>query len=189
MFTGIVREVGRVVERGGDRLVIVAEELAFLPGDSVAVNGVCLTVVEAREGYVRFDISRETWERTALGDLRPGDYVNLEPALRLGESLGGHLVLGHVDTVGKIAAIVPRGEERVIRIYHPPQYSPLVVEKGSVAVDGISLTPFGVGEGYFQVAIVPFTWGNTNLKRRRVGDRVNLEFDIIGKYLRGWRGG
>ena len=187
MFTGIVREVGEVIARGGDRLVVAVGALALSPGDSVAVNGVCLTATDIDGRFVRFDISRETWERTALADLRPGDPVNLEPALRLGESLGGHLVLGHVDAVGRIAAIVPRGRDKVVRISFPPRYSPLVVDKGSVAVDGVSLTPFDVGEGVLHVAIVPFTWKNTNMKRRRVGDRVNLEFDIIGKYLRGWR--
>lgn len=188
MFTGIVREVGRVLERGGGYLVIAAS-LPVSPGDSVAVNGACLTAVEASGGRIRFDISHETWERTALGDLRPGDPVNLEPSLRLGESLGGHLVLGHVDTVGRVASISQRGSERILRIEYPREYSPLVVEKGSVAVDGISLTPFNVGEGYFHVAIVPFTFENTNLKRRRPGDRVNLEFDIIAKYIVGWRRG
>lgn len=189
MFTGIVRETGTVVESGGGRLVIAAGALGLSPGESVAVNGACLTVAGVRGRYVRFDISRETWERTALRDLRPGDPVNLEPALRLGDALGGHLVLGHVDAVGRIAAIEARGGERIVRVEHPRRYSGLVVEKGAVAVDGISLTPFGVGDGFFHVAIVPFTWENTNLRRRRVGDRVNLEFDIIGKYLRGWRGG
>ena len=187
MFTGIVRDLGRVVERGGKGLLILTERLSITPGDSIAVNGVCLTAIEVQGKQVRFDLSRETWERTALGDLRPGDLVNLEPALRLGESLGGHLVLGHVDTVGRVAAIIPRGDEKVVHIAFPAKYSPLVVEKGSVAVDGISLTPFGVEDGSFRVAIVPYTWESTNLKRRRPGDRVNLEFDIIGKYLRSWR--
>ena len=187
MFTGIVRDLGKVVERGGKTLVIATEKISVAPGDSIAVNGVCLTAVEVRGKLVHFDISRETWERTALGDLRPGEPVNLEPALRLGESLGGHLVLGHVDAVGKVAAVIPRGDDRVIRIAYPARYAPLVVEKGAVAVDGISLTPFGVENGSFHVAVVPYTWENTNLKRRRPGDRVNLEFDIIGKYLRTWR--
>jgi riboflavin synthase alpha subunit len=188
MFTGIVRDVGRVVERGGDRLVVEVGKLAPSPGESVAVNGACLTAAEVRGKYVRFDISRETWERTALSDLRPGDSVNLEPALKLGESLGGHLVLGHVDAVGRIGAITQHGADRIFRIGFPREFSPLVVEKGAVAVDGISLTPFDVGDGYFHVAIVPYTFAHTNLKRRRAGDRVNLEFDIIGKYVRGWRG-
>lgn len=180
--------MGRVLERGGEELVVAAL-LPVAPGDSVAVNGVCLTVVRALGGRICFDISRETWERTALGDLRSGDPVNLEPSLRLGESLGGHLVLGHVDTVGRIASISRRGGEMTVRIEFPREYSPLLVEKGAVAVDGISLTPFDVGEGYFHVAIVPYTLENTNLKRRRPGDRVNLEFDIIAKYIRGWRRG
>ncbi|HDC92169.1 MAG TPA: riboflavin synthase, partial [Candidatus Acetothermia bacterium] len=102
MFTGIVRDLGRVVERGGKGLLILTKGLSITPGDSIAVNGVCLTAIEVQGKQVRFDLSRETWERTALGDLRPGDLVNLEPALRLGESLGGHLVLGHVDTVGRV---------------------------------------------------------------------------------------
>lgn len=156
-------------------------------GDSLAVNGVCLTVRAARDGEVELDLSEETLGRTNLGLLRPGEWVNLEPAIRAGEELGGHLVLGHVDTVGKISLLSPRGEEWLLEVAFDPTYGALLADKGSVAVDGISLTPFQVREGAFRCAVVPYTFGNTNLRYRRVGDRVNLEFDILAKYVRRWR--
>ncbi|MDD2912847.1 MAG: riboflavin synthase [Candidatus Bipolaricaulis sp.] len=187
MFTGIVRSVGRVGERSPHRLVVQAGELALPRGASLAVNGVCLTVTEANAGRAVMDLSAETVRRTTLGDLRPGDPVNLEPALRVGEELGGHLLLGHVDTVGKVAWIERRGEEVVVEIAFDPRFDLLLADKGSVGVDGISLTPFAVGEGTFRCAIVPYTWHQTNLSHRRGGERVNLEFDVLAKYVRTWR--
>ncbi len=187
MFTGIVRAVGTVRAKAPGRLVVDPGGLALAPGDSLAVNGVCLTVVEAAEREAVADLSRETVERTALGDLRPGDPVNLEPALRLGDELGGHLLLGHVDTVGKVVLLERRGEDVLLGVAFPPAYGALLADKGSVGVDGISLTPFAVGEGSFRCAVIPYTWENTNLSRRRVGDRVNLEFDVLAKYVHRWR--
>lgn len=179
-----------MLARGRDNLLVEASGLLPFPkeGDSIAVNGVCLTAMEAQAGLLRFQVSPETWDRTALGELRPGERVNLEPALRLGDPLGGHLVLGHVDTVGRIGAVreVPGGWELLIE--YPPRYDALVVEKGSVAVDGISLTPFSPARGSFRVAIIPYTWEHTNLRFKRLGSGVNLEFDVLAKYLRGWRG-
>lgn len=187
MFTGIVRAVGEVVERSPHRLVVGTGELAPARGASLAVNGVCLTVADGGEGWVAADLSAETVARSTLGHLRPGERVNLEPALRIGDELGGHFLLGHVDTVGKVSLLARRGEEVLLEISFDPHHAALVADKGSVGVDGISLTPFGVGEGSFRCAIVPYTWAHTNLSSRRVGDRVNLEFDILAKYVHRWR--
>lgn len=187
VFTGIVRALGTVKTKLRGRLILHPGGLGVAPGNSLAVNGVCLTVVEVREGEASMDLSQETLDRTALGDLRPGDPVNLEPALEVGDELGGHLLLGHVDTVGKITMIERKGEEVLLGVAFVSRYDPLLADKGSVGVDGISLTPFAVGEGSFRCAIVPYTWHHTNLARRRVGDRVNLEFDILAKYVQRWR--
>lgn len=187
MFTGIVRAVGRVVERSGRRLWASREGLPGALGASVAVNGVCLTVSALTPEAMAFDLSWETLSRTNLGELQVGDGVNLEPAARVGEELGGHFVLGHVDVVGKITILSRRGEDFLLEVSFEPRFSELLADKGSVAVDGISLTPFDVGEGVFRCAIVPYTYAHTNLRFRRVGDRVNLEFDILAKYVRRWR--
>lgn len=188
MFTGIVRAVGRVAERQPWRMAVTLQGLQVAPGDSLAVNGVCLTVASLDGDQATMDLSTETLARTALGDLRPGAAVNLEPALRVGEELGGHFLLGHVDTVGKIATLERKGRDVIIEVGFDPKFGEIIVDKGSVGVDGISLTPFAVREGSFRCAIVPHTWEHTNLRTRRVGDRVNLEFDILGKYVRTWRG-
>ncbi|MCX7750887.1 MAG: riboflavin synthase [Candidatus Bipolaricaulota bacterium] len=187
MFTGIVRAVGEVAERLPHRLVVHTGGLGLAPGDSLAVNGACLTVAEFAGGRAAMDLSRETLDRTALGDLRPGDAVNLEPALRVGDELGGHVLLGHVDTVGKVVLLEQRGEDWLLGIAFDPRYSVLLADKASVGVDGISLTPFSVGEGTLRCAIVPYTFAHTNLRHRRVGDRVNLEFDVLAKYVVRWR--
>lgn len=186
MFTGIVRATGRVVELSPSGLT-VACPLPISEGDSLAVNGVCLTAREVRAQLVWLDLSQETRDRTTLGGLRPGELVNLEPAVRAGEELGGHLVLGHVDTVGKITLLSPRGGEWLLEVAFDPRYGELLADKGAVAVDGISLTPFATRPGSFRCAVVPYTFRHTNLSCRRVGDRVNLEFDILAKYVRRWR--
>ncbi len=187
MFSGIVHTVGKVVRTEPRRLWLSAQGLEVSPGASVAVNGVCLTVSSLSPKLLGFDLSWETLARTNLGDLRPGDFVNLEPPLRVGEELGGHFVLGHVDTLGKITILSRHGEDFLLEVSFDPRFSELLADKSSVAVDGISLTPFDVGEGTFRCAIVPYTYDHTNLKFRRVGDRVNLEFDILAKYVRRWR--
>jgi len=186
MFTGIVRGLGRVARRGPQQLVIHSP-FRLEPGESLAVNGVCLTVAEVEGDEATMDLSQETLARTNLGTLRPGDFVNLEPALRSGEELGGHFVLGHVDTVGKIVLLERRGEDVILGVSFDPKFAELLADKGSVAVDGISLTPFSVSSGSFRCAVVPYTWNHTNLKHRRVGDLVNLEFDVLAKYVRRWR--
>ncbi len=187
MFTGIVRAVGKVARTEPRRLWLSPGELQENLGASVAVNGVCLTLSAVASGLWGFDLSEETLSRTNLGSLKSGDAVNLEPSLRVGEEIGGHFVLGHVDTVGKITVFSRRGKEFLLEVSFDPGFAELLADKGSVAVDGISLTPFAVGEGTFRCAIVPFTYENTNLRFRRVGDQVNLEFDVLAKYVRRWR--
>lgn len=186
MFTGVVRGLGRVIRCGPGTLVLSCP-FEVAEGASLAVNGVCLTAREVHAGEVIADLSLETLARTSLGTLRPGDFVNLEPALRSGDELGGHLVLGHVDTVGKIVLLDRQREDVILGVSFDPRFSALVADKGSVAVDGISLTPFCVTQGAFRCAVIPYTWENTNLRYRRVGDRVNLEFDVLAKYVRNWR--
>ncbi|MFO8033977.1 MAG: riboflavin synthase [Candidatus Bipolaricaulota bacterium] len=187
MFTGIVRAVGKLAAREPNRIWVEHSGLRPEPGDSLAVNGVCLTVADVGSRALGLDLSPETLERTALGELRPGACVNLEPALGVGEPLGGHWVLGHVDCVGKVALLQRDGKARLVEVAHSPRFAPLLADKGAVAVDGISLTPFAVRRGGFRCAIVPQTWAHTNLQQRRVGDRVNLEFDILAKYVMSWR--
>jgi riboflavin synthase len=188
VFTGIVEEVGEV-RATGPRLKVAAAKVAADtgPGDSVAVNGVCLTVVERRQEAERavlgFDLSPETRARTTLGRLRPADPVNLERPVTLLARLGGHLVQGHVDAVGEVAEVreTPPGREVAIRL--PEGLGRYMAEKGSIAVDGVSLTVAGVGEGWFRVALVPHTLAATTLGGLRVGDPVNLEVDLIAKYV------
>lgn len=190
MFTGIVEEVGTVAEVGftplGGRLRIACrsiwKELAL--GESVAVNGVCLTVTEASRGSFAADVSPESLRRTTLGDLRRGDAVNLERALRLDSRLGGHLVQGHVDGVGRVREVREEGGGRTLVISAPPEIAVYLVEKGSIAVDGISLTVSRLRGEDFSVAVIPHTLAVTTLGRRRAGDAVNLEVDIIAKYVR-----
>ena len=181
MFTGIVRERGRVVaaDRNGSglRLRIRAQTQAE-PGDSVAVAGTCLTVTTAGGGELAFDAVAETLERTTLGDLEPGDEVNLEPALRAGEPLGGHFVQGHVDGVAEVVEL----EDARLSLRLPEQLRRYTVEKGSVAIDGVSLTVAALREDGVEIALVPFTLEHTTLGSLRAGDRVNVEVDLLAKY-------
>ena len=178
MFTGLVREVGKVASFDGGRLVVEAATAAK-PGDSIAVNGVCLTVVENGHGRLVFDVVRETVER-----VKPfGAQVNLEPALRAGEPLGGHYVQGHVDGVGTVTAVRPDGEGVRIRIEPPAELLLYVVEKGSIAVDGVSLTVAALDDTGFEVALIPHTLSETTLSGLEAGDAVNLEVDVLAKYV------
>ena len=188
MFTGLIESVGRVVEvkstGGGTRLRIhtgLASELA--PGDSLAVNGVCLTVVLAEEGDVHADIGPETARVTTLGSLKRDQDVNLERPMRADSRFGGHFVLGHVDGTGTVDEIRAEGDAHWLTISFRDDLAPFLIRKGSVAVDGISLTVAGLGERRFDVMIIPFTWEHTNLHTLRVGTRVNLECDMLGKYV------
>jgi len=188
MFTGLVEQVGELVARtatsGGFRLRIgtaLAGELA--PGDSLAVNGVCLTVVLAENGEVHADVGPETVRVTTLGMLEPGSALNLERPLRADSRFGGHFVQGHVDAVGHIESLRADAEFHWLTVSFPSRLAPLLVLKGSIAVDGISLTVAGLGADRFDVQLVPFTMDHTNLGRARVSDRVNLECDMVGKYV------
>ncbi len=192
MFTGIVEEVGTVKELrrlGREASIIVScheiwRDLAL--GDSVAVNGVCLTVTAAGEAWFAADVSEESLARTTLGRAHRGLEVNLERALTPSSRLGGHIVQGHVDGVGMVEAVRKVGVGRNYEISCPPEIRSYLVEKGSVAVDGISLTISSLSEGSFGVAAIPHTVSETNLRGLRPGDKVNLEVDIIAKYVKSY---
>lgn len=189
MFTGLVEETGQVrsVQRTGRSLHLTVQARRVLeglrPGDSVAVNGVCLTVVRCGGDAFTADVMPETYQRTNLRFLTPGSLVNLERAMALGDRLGGHIVQGHVDGTGTIEAMVP--DEIAVRmtVKAPPEVLRYLVPKGSVAIDGISLTVVDAGTDRFQVSLIPHTVAVTNLSRRRPGDVVNLEADILAKYV------
>jgi riboflavin synthase len=189
MFTGIVEELGEVValEHGTDsarlrvRGPLAASDASH--GDSIAVNGVCLTVVDVRDGAFTADVMAETLDRSALASLAPGDPVNLERALRADARLGGHVVQGHVDGVGQVLARTPGERWEVVRVGLPEPLRPYVVEKGSIAVDGTSLTVSAVLDDAFEVSLIPATLAATTLGRRAVGDLVNLEVDVLAKYV------
>lgn len=184
MFTGIVAGMGEVKSLLKGKLRISSPPDLLPPeGRSIAVNGACLTATQVSQGKFTADLSPETMERTNLGLLRPGDRVNLELPLAADGRFEGHLVLGHVDTVGEITSIKRQGDFYRFSFKVEPRFDHYLVEKGSVAVDGISLTVFNVRGGRFDVAIVPRTYEVTNLKYRRPRDRVNVEFDILGKYV------
>jgi riboflavin synthase len=188
MFTGLVEAVGEVTEvkptTGGSRLRLstqLAPELAN--GDSLAVNGVCLTVVAADNGGVHMDVSPETARLTTLGAIRRGALVNLERPLRADARLGGHFVQGHVDAVGEIDDLRPDADFHWLTVRYPSTLAPFMVVKGSIAVDGVSLTIADLTADRFRVQLVPFTIAHTNLGRAAPHDRVNLEADIVGKYV------
>ena len=183
MFTGIVRERGRVASFDAGRLVLETSVQAAV-GDSIAVDGVCLTVVAGDDTSLAFDVVPETLARSTLGGLEAGSLVNVETALRLGDELGGHMVQGHVDGVGRVRASEPEGDGRRMWIDVPPEIAALCVEKGSVTVSGVSLTVASVEEDAFAVALVPHTLAVTTLGGLGVGDAVNVEADVIGKYVR-----
>ena len=185
MFTGIVEEVGEVLETPGTGLRIRARvvlEDARL-GDSICVNGTCLTVTALDGDVFVVDTVPETLRRTNLGELRPGDPINLERALAAGGRMGGHFVQGHVEATGRIAAMQPENEAVNIRIEAPPDVMRYIVEKGFITVDGISLTVVSRDPAGFSITVIPFTQQQTNLRARRPGDTVNLETDILAKYV------
>jgi riboflavin synthase len=185
VFTGLVQEIGTVVGLDGGRLTISAPQTAarVQTGDSVAVDGVCLTVVARNDPALGFDAVPETLARTALGALEPGDHVNLESALRAGDALGGHYVQGHVDGVGTVRSVRGEGDGRRVAFDGPPELLRHVVEKGSIAVQGTSLTVAGVDDHGFEVALIPHTLAATTLGALAPGDRVNLETDVLAKYV------
>jgi riboflavin synthase len=188
MFTGLVEAVGEVVERqpssGGQRLRLVSRLAPELgPGDSLAVNGVCLTVVLTEASEIHADVGPETLRVTTLGGLQRGALVNLERPLRADSRLGGHFVQGHVDAVGEVREMRPGNDFHWLTVTFPADLARYIVHKGSIAVDGISLTVAGLGRDRFDVQLVPFTIEHTNLRRAQPGDSVNLECDVVGKYV------
>ncbi|HZT00983.1 MAG TPA: riboflavin synthase [Steroidobacteraceae bacterium] len=190
MFTGIVQDVGRVVSqeaRGGDvRMVIAFDRLdpsGIHIGDSICVQGCCLTAVELRERSFAADVSRETLSLTTLGDLTAGSLVNLEPSLRAGDPLGGHLVSGHVDGIGHVTTIGGDARSTRIEIAVPPPLARYLARKGSVAIDGVSLTINEVEDATFGINLIPHTQAVTTLGALRTGTRVNLEVDQVARYL------
>jgi riboflavin synthase len=195
MFTGITEDVGKIesLERGtdGGRLVVLfgtgdgAQEIArgTKLGDSIAVNGCCLTVVEFDAARFAADLSGETLRRTNFGEKKAGDLVNLERPLAAGARLGGHFMQGHVDGIGRVTRLVPEGDNFWLSVRVPEDLRRYVAEKGSIAIDGISLTVAGWNEGVVDIAIIPFTQAHTNVRAMTVNDAVNLETDILAKYV------
>lgn len=189
MFTGIIEELGRVhsVEQNGEnaRMVVEARTVTegMKHGDSIAVNGVCLTALDVTSNSFAADVSKETLERSTLGRLKPNSPVNLERAVTPATRLGGHIVQGHVDATGKFLEAVDHGGSWTVRIAYPPEIAPYLVFKGSVTVEGISLTIAALADNHFDIAVIPKTWEVTNFSHLRPGDEVNIEADVIAKYV------
>jgi riboflavin synthase len=189
MFTGIIEELGSVrsvEERGENARIVISARLVTdgtNHGDSISVNGVCLTALDVQPDSFAADVSKETLKRSTLGSLRPGSPVNLERAVTPATRLGGHIVHGHVDARGRFTVVEDHGESWTVRIAYPKEIGRYLVFKGSVAVEGISLTIAGLSDDHFEVAIIPKTWEVTNLSHLKPGDEVNLEVDVIGKYV------
>jgi riboflavin synthase len=185
MFTGIVEEVGTVRQASVRQLTISASKVleGSQLGDSIAVNGTCLTITRIEKDSFSVEVMPETLRRTNLGQLRSGHQVNLERALSLGARLGGHLVQGHVDATGRVLMLTPEADALLVRYWAPPEVMRYIVPKGFIAVDGVSLTVVDCDATFFQVALVGFTREHANLAQRRPGDLVNLEVDIIAKYV------
>lgn len=188
MFTGLIEAVGEVMEiqrtTTGQRLRVktdLAPELA--PGDSLAVNGVCLTITVSESGIVYADVGPETARVTTLGSLQRGRLVNLERSMRADARIGGHFVQGHVDGTGAVEEVRQEADAHWLTISFPHGLAPYLIRKGSVAVDGVSLTLAGLGDAHFDVMIIPFTWSHTAMRTVKVHERVNLECDMIGKYV------
>lgn len=190
MFTGIITHVGLFSSwrRGRRELLVEAPALAakLRPGDSLAIDGVCLSLVGAEKGVLRFDLSQETLARTTLGAVRPRQRLNLELPLTLAAPLGGHLVSGHIDAIGKVLRTAERRPGRRISVSYPRGLRPFLVPKGSVAVNGVSLTVAAIGPSSMDIELIPLTLEGTNLGTLRAGAAVNIECDIIGKYVYNW---
>ena len=185
MFTGIVEEVGVVAKISDNGMTVQASKVLedVKLGDSIAVNGTCLTAVSFTKGEFSVDLSPETMRRTSLGKLSEGSLVNLERALLASDRMGGHIVQGHVDGTGRIMSTKTDGDSIIFRVRVPKRLNKYIVEKGFIAVDGISLTVVQRGASSFTLAVIPFTLKNTNLAQLSVGDQVNLEADILAKYI------
>lgn len=189
MFTGIVEELGEIreIHREADSITLTIRASTVLDdvhhGDSIAVNGVCLTVVEFGDDFFTADLMQETLDRSSLGQVEVGSKVNLERATAVGQRLGGHIVQGHVDGTGEVISRTPGERWEVVRISLPEHLSKYVVEKGSIAVDGTSLTVSAVGEGFFEVSLIPTTLTDSVIGSTAVGAKVNLEVDVLAKYV------
>jgi len=189
MFTGLVEEVGvvkSVLPKGrGAKISVSAGKMldSVVIGDSININGACQTVVDLDNGVFLVDTVEETIKKTTLGSLKPGNHVNLELALKANSRLGGHFVLGHIDTTGEVIEIKKLTSSHFLKIKYPVEYAHYLIPVGSIAIDGISLTLAEVDKYSFSVAVIPHMWEMTNLKLRKIGDKVNLEFDVLGKYV------
>ncbi|QWK20229.1 MAG: riboflavin synthase [Hydrogenobacter thermophilus] len=187
MFTGLVEDVGKVknikISSKGGTLEVITSLKEIKVGDSVAVNGVCLTVTKVENSIISFDLSPETLRRSNLSKASVGDLINLERAIKVGDRLGGHILLGHVDFTSRIESFRSVGDHYELKIYIPDEWILYFVEKGSVGIDGISLTVNTVEGNLISLNIIPHTYQNTNLKGRKEGDHVNIEVDILGKYV------
>ncbi len=189
MFTGLIEEVGEIREvlpRGNNKELVIRCPLVSpgnTKGDSLAVNGVCLTITEAEAPFVRLIATEETLQRTNLGGIKRGDFVNLERALLASSRLGGHLITGHIDGVGKVTGLRPEGENQRVRIDYPPEMDRYLVPRGSVAVEGISFTVLAVKPYTLELMVIPFTLKATNFKYLSLSREVNIECDLIAKYL------
>jgi len=185
MFTGIIEEIGTIKQASAGQLTIAADKVleGSQLGDSIAVNGTCLTITKMEKGNFSIEVMPETLRRTNLGQLRSGNQVNLERALCLGGRLGGHLVQGHIDTTGRVLTLTAEADALKVRYGAPPEVMRYIVSKGFIAVDGVSLTVVDCDVTSFQVSLVGFTRSHTILAQRRPGDQVNLEVDIIAKYV------
>jgi riboflavin synthase len=189
MFTGLIETTGRITaceRRAAAAVLTVATTLPLSEisiGDSVSVNGACLTVTAKRDAALSFDVSPESLTSTTIGSLRNGQSVNLERAMRLGDRMGGHIVTGHIDCIGKLALMSETSGNHVLEFSLPREHARYLIAKGSVAINGVSLTVNAVMQEGFSVNIIPHTFANTTLEQLKVGDRVNLETDIIGKYV------
>ena len=189
MFSGIIESLGTLREfvHGQESAVAVVETDTNFPGledgESIAVNGVCLTVVEFSGSAFRMDLGTETLDKTSFKNSKAGDRVNLERSLTPSSKISGHFVSGHVDQVGKVLKIEEKSGEVLLQFSHPASLRPYIMEKGSIALDGISLTVFNCKDDKFNVSIIPFTWSHTNLSTRKIGDLINIECDMIAKYV------
>jgi riboflavin synthase len=187
MFTGIIEHLGTIsrleISSKGGRLTVHSPSLALAISASVAVNGCCLTVVERFRDHFSADLSPETIAKTTFGSLRPGARVNLEQPLTVGKEFGGHFVLGHVDATGRVSHLTPDGESWLFGVQVPAAVAPYIVSKGSITIDGISLTVARWHSDIAEIAVIPYTYEHTNIRDRVSGDPVNLEADILGKYI------
>ena len=185
MFTGIIQQLGTVISHSPGRLILDGGPLAAAcrPGDSLAVSGVCLTIVRVESPRLIMDLLEETRERSNLGALRPGDNVNLEPALRLNGRLGGHFVTGHIDGRGELVSARETGHDRILKVSLPSGLEKYVVEKGSIALEGVSLTVAGIAGNVVSVHVIPYTLAHTNLGEKTAGALLNVETDLLGKYV------